>query len=51
KVSFLTLAALALLAVVPSFILPGRKLEELDPESPSGSSEPPAAEPVPASAA
>lgn len=51
KVSFLTLAALALLAIVPSFILPGRKLEELDPEDSAGSSEPPATEPAPASAA
>lgn len=51
KVSFLTLAALALLAIVPSFILPGRKLEELDPEDSAGSSEPPATEQAPASAA
>ena len=51
KVSFLTLAALALLAIVPSFILPGRKLEELDPGDSAGSSEPPATEPAPASAA
>ena len=51
KVSFLTLAALALLAIVPSFILPGRKLEELDPGDSAGSSEPPATEQAPASAA
>jgi MFS family permease len=49
KVSFLILAALALLALVPSWLLPSRKLDEIDPNLAPGGA-PPEAEPAPVAA-
>ncbi|MFN8377291.1 MAG: MFS transporter [Anaerolineae bacterium] len=50
KVSFLILAALALLALVPSFLLPSRKLDEFDPNLRNSGNEPPRPDPVQATA-
>lgn len=51
KVSFLLLAALALLALIPSWLLPSRKLDELDPDTTTSGGEPPDSNPIPIASA